>query len=83
MKHYPTTDVDPQVLVALANARMPFGRFKGRLLSDLPENYLLWFQHEGWPNGILGQQMAAILDMKVNGLVGLLQPLRAEPWRSS
>jgi uncharacterized protein (DUF3820 family) len=68
-------DVDPRVLVELANARMPFGRFAGRRLVELPEGYLVWFQQQGWPEGRLGEQLAAILEIKHNGLAYLLDPL--------
>jgi hypothetical protein len=66
---------DPRILVELANARMPFGRFSGKRLLELPEGYLVWFQQRGWPPGRLGEQMAAILEIKHNGLAHLLEPL--------
>jgi len=66
------------VLVELANARMPFGQFQGRRLAELPEGYLVWFQQQGWPLGRLGGQLAAILEIKHNGLVHLLAPLVGE-----
>ena len=68
-------DVDPRVLVELANARMPFGRYQGRRLLELPEGYLVWFQQQGWPVGRLGEQLAAILEIKHNGLADMLAPL--------
>ncbi len=54
---------------------MPFGRYKGRRLMHLAEGYLLWFQQQGWPAGRLGQQLAAVLEIKQNGLEHLLEPL--------
>ncbi|MEK7705492.1 MAG: DUF3820 family protein [Myxococcota bacterium] len=54
---------------------MPFGQYAGRRLSELPEAYLVWFEREGWPHGKLGAQMAAMLEIKHNGLVHLLKPL--------
>ena len=66
-------------LVALANARMPFGRYAGRHLVRLPEEYLLWFEQRGYPEGELGRKLAAMLEIKVNGLEGLLLPLITEP----
>ena len=60
-------------LIDLAFARMPFGRYKGRRLLELPEEYLVWFSREGWPSGKLGAQMAAMLEIKHNGLTHLLQ----------
>ncbi len=66
---------DPEDLVALANQVMPFGKYKGDLLLDLPEPYLVWFHGEGWPSGKLGERMAAMYEVKVNGLEKLLRPL--------
>jgi uncharacterized protein (DUF3820 family) len=67
---------DPALLVELAQARMPFGRYEGQLLLELPQAYLVWFQARGWPPGRLGQQMAAMLELDHNGLKDLLEPLR-------
>jgi len=67
---------DSKVLIKLANMKMPFGKYAGRYLVDLPENYVLWFKQKGFPKGELGEQMAAICEIKVNGLESLLRPLR-------
>lgn len=66
-------------LIALANQVMPFGKYKGELLLDLPEPYLVWFHGEGFPDGKLGQQMATMYEVKVNGLEKLLRPLVRPP----
>jgi uncharacterized protein len=63
-------------LTELANARMPFGKYKARYLADLPETYLVWFSRQGFPDGKLGQMLASMLEIKVNGLEKLLVPLR-------
>ncbi len=68
-------DFDPDFLVRLANARMPFGKYSGRLLIDLPEAYVVWFSHKGYPKGELGEQLAALYAVKENGLEPLLRPL--------
>ncbi len=68
-------ELHPEVLVELVAARMPFGRYEGRRLLDLPEEDLVWFQNRGWPPGKLGEQMAAALEIEHNGLAGLLEPL--------
>jgi uncharacterized protein len=61
--------------------RMPFGKFKGRFLTDLPEAYLIWFARKGFPPGKLGEFMMSALEIKTNGLEPLLAPFRrpAEP----
>lgn len=67
---------DPAVLLRLAEARMPFGKHKGRLLLDLPEPYVVWFARQGFPRGELGQLLGLLYEVKANGLEHLLEPLR-------
>ena len=67
---------DKENLVRLAQMEMPFGKYQGRVLIDLPEAYLLWFAKKGFPQGQLGQLMALCLEIKVNGLQSLIEPLR-------
>jgi hypothetical protein len=67
---------DPEVLLKVAKTRMPFGRFKGRLLIDLPEPYVLWFAKKGFPKGELGQMLNLLYEVRVNGLEYLLKPLK-------
>lgn len=67
---------DPELLIKLARTRMSFGRYKDRLLIDLPERYLVWFSHQGFPEGQLGDMLRAIYEIKLNGLEYLLKPLR-------
>ena len=69
---------DPQDLEKLANYEMPFGKFKGTLLIDLPEPYLLWFEDEGLPTGQLGMLMKLAIEIKLNGLEYLLEPLKVK-----
>ena len=63
-------------LTELANARMPYGKYKDRFLSELPDAYLTWFSQKGFPEGKLGRMLAAIHEIKTNGLEKLLVPLR-------
>ena len=63
-------------LVTIANMAMPFGKYKGRPLIDLPEEYLLWFEKKGFPAGKLGMLMQLTLEIKVNGQDDIIQPLK-------
>ncbi|HTO39198.1 MAG TPA: DUF3820 family protein [Brumimicrobium sp.] len=62
-------------LVELANMRMPYGKYQGRYLVDLPEHYIVWYKGKGFPNGKLGQQLEMIYEIQLNGLEYLLRPL--------
>jgi len=63
-------------LLEVANMEMPFGKYRGQALIDLPEPYLLWFQNKGFPHGRLGMLMTLCLEIKINGLEHLIKPLR-------
>jgi len=67
---------DPAMLLKVVKTRMPFGRFKGRLLIDLPEPYVIWFAKKGFPEGELGRLLSLLYEVKVNGLEYLFEPLR-------
>ncbi len=67
---------DPEYLLKLLQARMPFGKYKDRLLIDLPETYICWFSRKGFPKGALGVMLKSIYEIKLNGLDGLLEPIR-------
>lgn len=69
-------DLEKKHLVKLANMTMPFGKYQGRVLLDLPEEYLLWFAKKGFPKGELGMLMELMLEIQINGLESVLQPLR-------
>ncbi|REL30518.1 DUF3820 family protein [Thalassotalea euphylliae] len=66
---------DQQALVAAVNQVMPFGKYAGRKLLQLPEPYLVWFNSKGFPEGKLGEQLALVYEIKLNGLEAMLQPL--------
>lgn len=60
----------------LANYRMPFGKYKGQRLLDLPERYYVWFINKGLPSGKLGKMMKSAYEIRVNGLEHLFDPMR-------
>ncbi len=72
------TTGDQTVLRELVTATMPFGRYKGVLLRQLPEHYLSWYQTKGFPKGKLGMLMATMFEIRTNGLLYLLDPLIRE-----
>ena len=63
-------------LLALTKEKMPFGKYQGRRLMDVPEEYLLWLNRQGMPKGQLGHLLSLSLEIKINGLEHLLTPLR-------
>lgn len=67
-----------QALIEAINQVMPFGKYAGRKLLQLPEPYLVWFHSKGFPEGKLGQQLALMYEVKLNGLEGMLKPLLKE-----
>jgi len=67
---------DPKRLLTLARLRMPYGRYAGRLLVDLPEPYVLWFHKIGYPSGQLGSLLRDLYEIKANGLEWLLEPFK-------
>ena len=67
---------DPAFLIDLVKARMPFGKYKDRLLCDLPISYLEWFGRKGFPKGRLGMQLQTLYEIQLNGLGELLEPLK-------
>ena len=70
-----TNAPDPNLLLDLVKMRMPFGKFKGLILKDLPVNYLEWFDRNGFPEGKLGMLLQTLLVIKSNGLEDLLKKL--------
>ena len=66
----------PEDLERLLTVEMPYGKHKGRLIADLPGNYLNWFAREGFPPGEIGRLLALMHEIDHNGLSDLLKPLR-------
>lgn len=67
--------MDHQLLTKAINQIMPFGKYKGQKLITLPEPYLVWFHQQGFPDSTLGQQLALIYEVKLNGLEEVVKPL--------
>ncbi len=66
---------DKEALLKIASVAMPYGRYKGTLLINLPEPYVVWFSRTGFPPGELGELLALVHEVKVNGLEYLFKPL--------
>lgn len=68
--------IEKEHLLKLATMTMPFGKYQGRILIDLPEEYLLWFSKKGMPQGELGLLMSLALEIRINGQEGLIKKLK-------
>lgn len=66
---------DNKQLIDLVSLKMPFGKYQGRLLIDLPEPYLVWFKQKGFPKNNLGDLLALCYEIKLNGLEGMVRKL--------
>jgi uncharacterized protein len=75
MQHI-TNQPDSALLLELVRMKMPFGRYKNTILCDLPVSYLEWFQRKGFPDGKLGMLLQTLYEIKLNGLEGLLKPIK-------
>ena len=70
-------EFNPELLLEIVRMKMPFGKYKDKLLCDLPDSYLEWFlRKEGFPKGKLGQLMATVYEIKLNGLQDILEELK-------
>lgn len=70
------SDMNKNQLVQLATMEMPYGRYQGTLLIDLPEPYVVWYYSNGLPEGGLGELLGLLYEIKVNGLEHLVYPLK-------
>jgi len=77
----PTRPMQPEDLELLVTREMPFGKHKGRIIADLPGNYLNWFAREGFPKGEIGRLLALMQEIDHNGLKEILTPLRQQKAR--
>jgi uncharacterized protein (DUF3820 family) len=71
-------NADPQILVDIVKTRMPFGKYKDTLISDIPISYLEWMQRKGFPPGKLGMLMSTAYEIKLNGLDKLLWMIKSK-----
>jgi len=67
---------DPNLLTELVTMKMPYGKYKGYLLCDIPEYYLVWMHSKGFPNGKLGMLLSTMYEIKLNGLEFILTKLK-------
>ncbi|MEC4115853.1 MULTISPECIES: DUF3820 family protein [Myroides] len=67
---------DQKYLIELAHAKMPFGKYEGKYLIDLPEYYVVWYHNKGFPKGKLGEQLALVYELKLNGLEPMIRNIR-------
>lgn len=65
-----------QFLVKLADTKMPYGKYKGRYMIDLPEHYVVWYRNKGFPKGQIGEMLATVYELKVNGLEELVRNIQ-------
>ncbi|WGH75392.1 DUF3820 family protein [Tenacibaculum tangerinum] len=65
-----------QFLIDTANMKMPFGKYKGTYLIDIPEYYIVWYKNKGFPNGKLGTMLELVYELKLNGLEDILRKIR-------
>jgi len=68
--------MDKEILEKLVTEKMPYGKFKGRTICNLPEPYLVWYHSKGFPPGKLGMLLNTLYEIKLNGLEYLLDPLK-------
>jgi uncharacterized protein len=70
--------MDKQVLIDLVTKRMPFGKYKDKLLCDIPEEYLVWMHRKGFPEGKLGMWLHTLYEIRINGLEEILIKLKKQ-----
>jgi len=67
---------DQQFLIKLAHTKMPYGKYEGRYLIDLPEYYVVWYHNKGFPKGKLGDMLTQVYELKINGLEYLIRDIK-------
>jgi uncharacterized protein (DUF3820 family) len=71
-------DKNQQHLIKLAHTKMPYGKYEGYYLIDLPEYYVVWYNQKGFPKGQLGEQMQLVYELKLNGLEELVRNIKKQ-----
>ncbi|WP_166382566.1 DUF3820 family protein [Polaribacter sp. 11A2H] len=69
---------DRQFLIDLAKMKMPFGKYQGRYLINLPEHYIVWYKNKGFPAGKLGKQMELVYELQLNGLEDIIRKIQQD-----
>jgi uncharacterized protein (DUF3820 family) len=69
---------DKEFLIKLAHTKMPFGKYEGLYLIDLPEYYVVWYHNKGFPKGQLGQMLQTVYELKLNGLEELIRNIKRQ-----
>ena len=67
---------DKQILIDLAKMKMPYGKYIGRYLIDLPEHYIVWYKNKGFPAGKIGKQLELVYELQLNGLEDIVREIR-------
>ncbi len=65
-----------QFLIKLAQTKMPYGKYKGRFMIDLPEYYVVWYRNKGFPKGQIGEMLATVYELKLNGLEDFVRNIK-------
>ena len=71
-----TEGINPQILKEICFEKMPFGKYEGWYLIDIPEYYIVWYRNKGFPKGVLGEQLQLIYELKANGLEDLIRNIK-------
>lgn len=72
------TDPQKEFLIKLAHTKMPFGKYEGKYLIELPEYYVVWYHNKGFPAGQLGQQLQLVYELKLNGLENIIRNIQRQ-----
>ena len=67
---------DKQILIDLSKMKMPYGKYKGRYLIDLPEHYIVWYKNKGFPPGKFGKQLELVYELQLNGLEDIVREIK-------